>query len=151
MGKNLKGKECGKGICLRKDKKFTARYTASDGSRKERHFDTLPEARNWLADAQYADKHGTHQPNSEISVDAWFDFWISNLIVDLAPNTKRNYQERYQINIQPILGNMRLCDVKPMHCKIVLNRMDSCYAGSTIRQVYITMGTMFRIGSLSIR
>ena len=40
MGKNLKGKECGKGICQRKDGKYAARYTAKDGSRKERHFDT---------------------------------------------------------------------------------------------------------------
>lgn len=39
---------------------------------------------------------------------------------------------------------MSLCDVKPMHCKIVLNRMDATYAGSTIRQTYIAMGTMFR-------
>ena len=39
---------------------------------------------------------------------------------------------------------MRLCDVKPMHFKIVLTRMDATYAGSTIRQTYITMGTMFR-------
>lgn len=28
MGKNLKGKECGKGICQRKDGKYAARYTA---------------------------------------------------------------------------------------------------------------------------
>ena len=46
MGKNLKGRECGKGICQRKDGKYAARYTAKDGSRKEKHFDTLPEARN---------------------------------------------------------------------------------------------------------
>lgn len=31
-----------------------------------------------------------------------------------------------------------------MHCKIVLNRMDAVYAGSTIRQTYIAMGTMLR-------
>ena len=37
-----------------------------------------------------------------------------------------------------------LSDVKPMHCKVVLNRMEEVYAGSTIRQTYITMGTMFR-------
>lgn len=37
-----------------------------------------------------------------------------------------------------------MCDVKPMHCKIILNRMETIYAGSTIRQAYITMGTMFR-------
>ena len=121
MGKNLKGKECGKGICQRKDGKYAARYTAKDGSRREKHFHTLPEARNWLADAQYEDK-----------------------IAVLAPNTKRNYRERYRMNIQPVIGNMRMCDVKPMHCKIVLNRMEATYAGSAIRQAYIAMGTMFR-------
>ena len=77
-------------------------------------------------------------------MDAWFDFWSSNLVCDLSPNTLRNYRERYQFNIQPILGKMKLCDVKPMHCKAVLNRMEAVYAGSTIRQTYITMGTMFR-------
>lgn len=48
------------------------------------------------------------------------------------------------MNIQPVIGNMRMCDVKPMHCKIVLNRMEATYAGSAIRQAYTAMGTMFR-------
>ena len=50
MGKNLKGRECGKGICQRKDGKYSARYIARDGSRREKYFDMLPEARSWLAD-----------------------------------------------------------------------------------------------------
>ena len=144
MGKNLKGKECGKGICQRKDGKYAARYTGKNGKRKEKHFLTLPEARNWLADMQYEDKHDVYNPSSEMTVDAWFEFWITNLIADLSPITRRNYRERYEYNIQPVIGTMRLCDVKPMHCKIVLNRMDATYAGSTIRQTYIAMGTMFR-------
>ena len=144
MGKNLKGKEIGKGLCQRKDGKYAARYTAKDGTRKEKHFQTLPEAKNWLADAQYQDKHDVVVANSEMTVDAWFEFWINNLVADLAPNTKRNYRERYEHNVQAVIGNMRLCDVKPMHCKIVLNRMEATYAGSTIRQTYIAMGTMFR-------
>ena len=144
MGKNLKGKECGKGISQRKDGKFTARFTTKDGRRREKHFNTLPEARNWLADAQYEDKHGKVITSPEMTVDMWFDFWMENLICDLSPNTRRNYRERYKINIQPVIGSMRLSDVKPMHCKIVLNRMDAVYAGSTIRQTYIAMGTMLR-------
>jgi integrase len=144
MGKNLKGKECGKGICQRKDEKYAARYTTKNGSRKEKHFDSLPEARNWLADMQYEEKHGIYSTSSEMTVDAWFEFWITNLIADLAPNTRRNYRERYKYNIQPVIGSMRLCDVKPMHCKIVLNRMEATYAGSSICQCYIAMGTMFR-------
>ena len=144
MGKNLKGKECGTGISQRKDGKFTARFTTKDGGRREKHFNTLPEARNWLADAQYEDKHGKVITSPEMTVDMWFDFWMENLICDLSPNTRRNYRERYKINIQPVIGSMRLSDVKPMHCKIVLNRMDAVYAGSTIRQTYIAMGTMLR-------
>lgn len=144
MGKNLKGKECGAGICQRKDGKYTARFLAKDGSRREKHFLTLPEAKNWLADAKYEDKHDLFRANSEMTVDEWYKYWMNNLICDLAPNTKRNYAERFKINIQPVIGGMRMCDVKPMHCKIVLNRMEVRYAGSTIKQAYITMGTMFR-------
>ena len=143
-GQKLKGRECGKGICQRKDGKYAARFTDKHGTRHEKHFLTLPEAKNWLADVQYEEKHDIYNPSSEMTVDAWFEFWINNLIADLAPNTKRNYRERYQRNIQPVIGTMRLCDVKPMHCKIVLNRMEATYAGSTIRQAYIAMGTMFR-------
>ena len=77
-------------------------------------------------------------------MDTWFEFWINNIVGDLAPNTRRNYRERYKHNIQPVLGKMRLVDVKPMYCKIVLNRMEATYAGSTIRQTYIAMGTMFK-------
>lgn len=84
MGKNLKGKECGKGICQRKDGQYYARFADKYGKRQATYFPTLPEARN------------------------------------------------------------RLSDVKPMHCKIVLNRMYESYAGSTIRQTYITMGSMFK-------
>lgn len=37
-----------------------------------------------------------------------------------------------------------MSEVKPMHCKVVLNRMEADYASSTIKQIYIAMGTMFR-------
>ena len=79
-----------------------------------------------------------------MTVDTWFDYWIQNIVGDLAPNTLRNYRERYKFNIQPIIGNMQLTDVKPMHCKIVLNQIDKDYAGATIRQTYICMGTMLK-------
>ena len=53
MGKSLKGKECGKGICQRKDGLFEARFTDRRGKRRKKYFKTLPEARNWLEDAKF--------------------------------------------------------------------------------------------------
>ena len=144
MGKNLKGKECGKGICQRKDGQYYARFVNKRGKRQENYFATLPEARNWLEDARYADKHDNVFAPSDMTVDTWFEYWIENIVGDLAPNTRRNYRERYIHNVQPVIGTMLLSDVKPMHCKMVLNKMEDKYAGSTIRQTYIAMGTMFK-------
>ena len=150
MGKNLKGKECGKGIYQRKDGTYHARFTDRSGNEQGRYFKTVPEARNWLEEARYRDKHGAvFTPAQEMTVDEWFQFWIQNLVCDLAPNTKRNYAERYKRNIQPVIGTMLLAEVKPMHCKMVLNRMDEQYAGSTIRQCYIAMGTMFKAARMN--
>ena len=149
MGKSLRGKECGKGICQRKDGLYHARFVDKAGKRHEKYFQTIPEARNWIEQAKYADKHEDVFVPSDTTVDAWFSFWIENIVGDLAPNTLRNYRERYKQNIQPIIGKMLLSDVKPMHCKKVLLSMDADYAGSTIRQAYITMGTMFKAAKMN--
>ncbi|MBB1532584.1 MAG: site-specific integrase [Mogibacterium sp.] len=149
MGKNNKGKELGKGILQKKDGKYLARFTSRTGKRREKTFSTVPEARNWLDDARYEDRHGDYSVPSEFTVDQWFDFWINNIVCDLAPNTRRNYRERYKHNIQPVIGKLRIVNVKPMHCKKVLHNMESTYAGSTIKQTYISMGTMFRSAVLN--
>ena len=143
MGKNLRGKEIGKGICQRKDGLYCARYVNKLGKRKDKYFKTVQEARNWLDDAKYEDRHNSFTP-SDMTVNDWFEYWINHIVGDLAPNTRRNYRERFKHNIQPVIGNLNLVDVKPLHCKMVLNNMEERYAGSTIRQTYIAMGTMFK-------
>lgn len=149
MGKSLKGRECGKGIYQRPDKLYSARYTDRMGNRQEKYFKTLPEARNWLETARYQDRHTDIFVPSETTVDQWFDYWIENIVGDLAPNTLRNYRERYIHNIQPVIGKMAISDVKQMHCKKILIQMDANYAGSTIRQAYITMGTLFKAAKMN--
>lgn len=149
MGKNLKGKECGKGIHQRKDGLYSARFVDRFGKRHEKYFQTLPEARNWIEDSKYADKHDDVFVPTDMTVDEWFNFWIENIVGDLAPNTLRNYRERYEHNIKPVMGKMLISNVKPMHCKKVLLDMDANYAGSTIRQTYIAMGTMFKAAKMN--
>lgn len=148
MAKNLRGKELGKGISQRKDGRYSARFLSLSGKRIEKYFDTPKEAKQWLEDKRYEQRHGitpqdTPKPNV-LTVDEWFNEWWENIIFDLSPNTRRNYKERYEINVKPVIGTMNITDVKPMHCKKVLKQMDDKYAGSTIRQTYITMGTLFK-------
>ena len=143
MGKDKRGRECGKGILQRKDGKFSARFYDSLGNRHEGRFDTLQEAKRWRAQS-LLEEETTVRTNVRMTVDEWYRFWTENLICDLAPNTVRNYKDRYEHNIKPVIGMMLMSEVRPMHCKKILNGMNEGYAGSTIRQTYITMGTMFK-------
>lgn len=146
MGKSLKGKELGKGIGQRKDGLYYARCTDKAGQRLERCFQSLKEAKNWQKEQQYHQVHP--EPKTpvpvQMTVNEWFDFWQTNLLTGLAPNTVRNYRERYERNAKAILGKLLLAEVKPMHCKAVFNGMTETYAGSTIRQAYIALGAMFK-------
>ncbi len=164
IGKDLRGKNLGDGITQRKDGRYEARFISITGKRIGKYFDSPREAANWLEKAKYEDKNlkvlasfdmaaeGIVTNDDEIihlqdmTVDQWFEFWMEHIINNRSYNTKRNYKERYKQNIQPVIGNIKVKNVLPMHCLTVLTNMenDSRYVSSTIMQTYITMGTMFK-------
>ena len=56
MGKDLKGKELGVGICQRKDGLYTARFVSKrTGKSVQKYFPKLQECRKWYADAKFND------------------------------------------------------------------------------------------------
>ena len=145
MGKDLKGKELGKGLGQRKDKYYYAKYSYH-GKKGQQSFHALVEAKNWRQEQLYLCRHPELRTatSPDMTVDAWFNRWLKDVVGNRAPNTLRNYRERYEHNVQPFIGSMLLRDVKPMDCQMILNAMESDYAGSTIRQTYMTMGTFFK-------
>lgn len=145
MGKDLKGKELGVGISQRKDGLYTARFTCKDGKRKQKYFKKLQECRKWIADAQFEDEHGNINASSDMTVDAWFEYWINDIKGRTVRwNTIQSYTYRYQNNIRELFGNMIISEVKPMHCQNVLNSMDDKgYAGSSMQKTRSTMRALF--------
>ena len=57
MGKDLKGKELGKGITQESTGLYSARFVDRFGKRKHKRFKKLQECRAWIADATYVDEH----------------------------------------------------------------------------------------------
>ena len=144
MGKDLKGKELGVGICQVKGGKYVARFTNRNGKRIKKVFDKLQECRQWLADAQFEDEHGNVLQGENPTVDAWYHYWIDNVKGDnIRFNTRRNYNERYDKNIKPLIGDMLLKDIKPLHCQNVLNQMADRYSNSVIEHSRLVMWMMF--------
>lgn len=144
MGKNLKGKEIGKGLSQRKDGKYSARLVLYTGKRIEKYFETQKEAKLWLLDQRYDNSHYNVVLETDMLVDEWFNHLISVKEKALRPNTIRNYRERYKRNVQPLIGRCRLCDVRPIDCQRILNSMAEQYAGATIYQTYIVLQVVFK-------
>ena len=61
MGKDLKGKELGKGISQESTGLYSARFVDRFGKRKHKRFKKLQECRAWIADATYVDEHSDFQ------------------------------------------------------------------------------------------
>jgi integrase len=110
----------------------------------EKYLDKLQEASRWLEETKEEDTHGGLPAFEDATYDEWFYHWLENIKgKTIRRNTKRNYKERYENNIKPVIGSMKLKDIKPMHCQNVLNKMEEDYAGSTIHMTLLTMYTSF--------
>lgn len=145
MGKDLKGKDLGKGISQRKDdKRYVANFYNTEGKRIQSTFATLKEAKEWRANSLYEDSHQMALVSQNMTVTQWFEHWIKEKAATIKFNTIRNYTERFETNIKPVIGRLRISEVRPIHCQSVLNRMaEDEYAGSTIKQTLNTMVTFF--------
>ena len=144
MGKDLRGKELGVGLSQRKDKRYQARFTRANGKRAEKNFAKLPDAREWLSKEKYLDNTLN---NSDMTVDEWYNYWIENYKEGIVKNkTTKNYRNRYKYIIKNSIGNMKLTEVKQIHCQKILNHMfdSGKYSYGTMELTSITMHAIFK-------
>ncbi|MBQ8912712.1 MAG: site-specific integrase [Lachnospiraceae bacterium] len=134
-----------KGITRTKDGRYYARFTSrQDGKRIGRRFDGLSEAKLWLEESKYNDRHKGVVINKSMTVNSWFNQWIAILDDILKPKTVFNYTNYYNNNIKAVIGEMQIADVKPMHCMAVLQNMNKSYKSSSIKQTRVAMSCMFQ-------
>lgn len=144
MGKDLKGKELGIGICQKKDGRYSARFTKQDGSRKEKNFQKLSDAKVWLSEQKYFNHI---ECTGDMRVNDWYNLWMNDFKKDIvAENTYKNYSTRYKVNIKDSIGGMKLRDVKQIHCQRILNKMYECaeYSPGTMELTQVTMHAIFK-------
>lgn len=141
MGKSLKGKELGVGICQRKDGVYIARFTQKNGKRIEKHFIKYQECRNWLATAQEQDENSSVLGGNP-TLDEWFKYWIDNIKIGIRDTTRENYMGYYRSRIKPFIGEMRIRDIKPLHCTNVLAQM-SQHSKQTVKTINGLMHSIF--------
>ena len=129
MGKNLKGKELGKGLYQRKDKKYEARFTTKRGDRISKTFDALADAKQWLSDNHKEDE--LLGLSKDITLDEWFKKWIAIKKGLVKSGSLAQYRSQYK-KIGRELGDMMLRDIKPIHIQGLINEWSETYKRSTV-------------------
>lgn len=144
MGKDLNGKELGKGLRQDDNKNYVARFVDKFGKRQSKRFKKLQEARKWLAESQYIDETSDVSMPRDMTVNAFFEFWHDTKQKMIRKSSADYYKLRYDVSIKPVIGDMRLTDVKVNHCQMIVNRMiDDNKANSTIARTCTVMRGLF--------
>lgn len=145
MGKDLKGKELGRGIKQRPDKKYEARFVNRFGDRQSVYAMSLREVKSKLAKAKAADVEKKNVIDPNIKLDAWYLKWLD---VYKRPavraNTIRHYKYVFEHNVQPYIGNPKLTEITRLMVTDVLNKLkEKGYQWESLNKVKILLTDMF--------
>lgn len=125
MGKDLKGKELGKGIRQLRNGRFEARYVDRFGKRRSLYGDNLVDVRQQLKVAVAEDALKLNNAK-KVLLDDWYQMWMNTYkfpVIRL--NTKRHYETIYQKHISPYIGRMYLNELKQIHIKDLENSLNN--------------------------
>jgi len=146
MGKNLKGKELGKGISQRKDGRYCARYVDRFGKRQSLYAGTLSEIRQMKKDAEAAEAAKVSVKKRYL-VEDWYEEWMR---VYKAPNIRLNskchYAGIFDRHILPELSGKYLEEVRQIHIKEIINELDEQgYGWETQNKVRLLTQDLFNV------
>lgn len=152
MGKNLKGKEIGKGIRQRKDGRYEARITIK-GSGKPPfsiYGTNLQQLRKQRSMYLTEVLPGVPGFDSSMSVSKWYEKWMELYKVrNLKATTIRNYEDGFR-RTEEYIGYMKLADVKPEHILDMIKKLEAEeYARTTIIQSLSVVHQMFERAAAS--
>lgn len=124
MGKSLKGKELGKGISQRKDGLYQARFINRFGKRQTIYAKTYNDITKKLRDAQYEDEKQINVVTSNMTLDEWYDVWMTTCKKHCRDTTRRTYSVQYN-RLREELGWRKLTNLNLVIIQNAFNNLKS--------------------------
>ena len=122
MGKDLNGKELGKGIIQKQNGRYEARFQNRFGKRISISGNNLKDVKKRYNEAIYEDEKEINIRDN-IKLDKWYEKWMNIYKYDsVRDNTKRAYNQVYQKHISPTLGNYNIQDITQLQIRELLKK-----------------------------
>lgn len=146
MGKDLKGKELGKGISQRADGNYMARYVDRYKKRHTFYGRDLKLLRRKLEKARYESEQGILLSGENITLSEWFGEYLK---LYKEGKVKETTVYRIRQTFSPckknIVGMMKLQEIKAIHIQQLINELDEKgFTYGTIRLLKSLLNEMFK-------
>lgn len=138
-------KKLPKGISQRKNGLYMGRVMYH-GKSHTLYNRSLTELKKEMLDLRYKLEHGTYVAASKIMLDDWFTEWIDTYKTrTVKQGTIDSYKKHYRAYIGPVLGKVRLEDIRAEHLQKLLNSMAADdYSDCTIQLCYCILSGIFK-------
>jgi len=119
----------------RKKYPYRGTFTGSDGVRHDLSANSKKELQEKMEKLKRQIDDG-YAPlrSSSVTVKKWLDICLSQYKADVTEQTLTGYRSKANSWIIPVIGHLKLKDVKPIHCQQVMNNMQG-KASDTIKKV----------------
>lgn len=138
MGQSLNGKELGKGISQRKDGRYQARYINRFGKRKTLYAKTITEITKKLRDEQYENDQCINRVDTKMTLDIWYEIWISTCKKHCRDTTKRTYMIQYN-RLRKELGWRKISSLNLVVLQDAFNKLSSDKSRSDCKALLVDM------------
>ena len=134
MGKNLKGKSIGRGICQRKDGLYQAKIYLKMTPKPiyiyDSNLNSLRAKKKHLEQVKLKDSLSAQ---SLFTLDEWFNYWMETVCaVKLKNTTIQNYYNNYN-RIKGSIEKLKLIDLTQSHIQMATNEISKKYKPSTVK------------------
>lgn len=146
MGKDLKGKELGKGISQRADGNYMARYVDRYKKRHTFYGRDLKTLRRKLEKARYESEQGISLSGESITLSEWFEEFLKLYKEGKVKETTLfRVRQTYAPCKKNVVGMMKLQEIRAIHIQQLINELDEKgFTYGTIHLLKSLLNEMFK-------
>ena len=126
-------------IYHRKDGLWSSQIS-SEGKRVSKYFKTRREAQQWLDETRSQMRNGLSLAGASASMSEFFEHWLETVKSSLRPNTHAQYSQIVHQHILPLLGKVRLKDLRPDMIQTLYNeKLSSGVSARTVQLIHAVL------------
>ncbi len=136
-------------IFYRPDHKKWVAQVSLNGKRITKYFNTQRECRQWVKEMIALSDNGLTFDEMHITLEEYALIWLASKEQAIRPGTMEQYSQILEQHILPILGEIRLKDIRPIHLRqLYLAKRQSGCGVRTVQLIHAVLYNLLKLAMI---